>query len=62
MVDPLIDGAPVKLRVPERVSVRGAQNGALLLTPEEDWATFNGSATAGSLVIVSLDELAKRAK
>ena len=55
----LVDGRTTRLNLPARISVRGAHDGSLVLTPEEDWAELNNGVKAGSLVVVDLETLAR---
>jgi len=48
----LVDGRPVKLNLPERVSVYGVQGGSFILSPDEDWARPGRSHKAGSLLAI----------
>ena len=50
----LVDGRPVKLNLPERVSVYGVQGGAFILSPDEDWARPGRSHKAGSLLAICI--------
>ena len=50
----LVDGRPVKLNLPERVSVYGVQGGAFILSPDEDWARPGRSYKAGSLLAICI--------
>lgn len=50
----LVDGRPVKLNLPARVAIYGVQNGALIVSPDEDWARPGGTRKAGALLAVCL--------
>ena len=50
----LVDGRPVKLSLPERVSVYGVQGGSFILSPDEDWARPGRSHRAGSLLAICI--------
>ncbi|MDP3079706.1 MAG: prolyl oligopeptidase family serine peptidase, partial [Brevundimonas sp.] len=50
----LVDGRPVKLNLPERVSVYGVQGGSFILSPDEDWARPGRSHKAGSLLAICI--------
>ena len=50
----LVDGRPVKLDLPERVSVYGVQGGSFILSPDEDWARPGKSHKAGSLLAICI--------
>ena len=50
----LVDGRPVKLTLPERVSVYGVQGGSFILSPDEDWARPGRSHKAGSLLAICI--------
>ena len=50
----LVDGRPVKLSLPERVSVYGVQGGSFILSPDEDWARPGRSHKAGSLLAICI--------
>lgn len=50
----LVDGHPVKLNLPERVSVYGVQGGSFILSPDEDWARPGRSHKAGSLLAICI--------
>ncbi len=50
----LVDGRPVKLNLPERVSVYGVQGGSFILSPDEDWARSGRSHKAGSLLAICI--------
>jgi prolyl oligopeptidase len=57
----IVNGKPVKLRLPERVSIRGARGNSntaeLVFTIEEPWTLDRKKFTAGSLLAISLDQL-----
>lgn len=48
----LADGRPVKLDLPERVSVYGVQGGSFILSPDEDWTLNSRAYKAGSLLAI----------
>ncbi|MES2834715.1 MAG: prolyl oligopeptidase family serine peptidase [Pseudomonadota bacterium] len=50
----LVDGQPVKLDLPERVSVYGVQHGSLILSPDQDWTRHSRDYEAGSLLAICL--------
>ena len=50
----LVDGRPVKLSLPERVSVYGVQAGSFILSPGEDWSRPGRSHKAGSLLAICI--------
>ena len=50
----LVDGRPVKLSLPERVSVYGVQAGSFILSPDEDWSRPGRSHKAGSLLAICI--------
>lgn len=50
----LVDGRPVKLDLPERVSVYGVQGGSFILSPEEDWSRRGRAYEAGSLLAICI--------
>jgi prolyl oligopeptidase len=50
----LVDGRPVKLNLPERVSVYGVQGGSFILSPDEDWARPGRQHKAGSLLAICI--------
>jgi prolyl oligopeptidase len=50
----LVDGRPVKLNLPERVSVYGVQGGSFILSPDEDWSRPGRSHKAGSLLAICI--------
>lgn len=50
----LVDGRPVKLNLPERVSVYGVQGGSLILSPDEDWSRPGRQHKAGSLLAICI--------
>lgn len=50
----VVDGRPVKLNLPERVSVYGVQGGSFILSPDEDWARPGRSHKAGSLLAICI--------
>ncbi len=50
----LVDGAPVKLDLPERVSVYGVQGGSFILSPDEDWSRSGRDYKAGSLLAICI--------
>ena len=50
----LVDGRPVKLNLPERVSVYGVQGGSFILSPDEDWVRPGRSHKAGSLLAICI--------
>ena len=52
-----VDGRAVKLNLPERVSVFGAQGGALILSNDEPWTYLGRAVPPGSLVTANLDGL-----
>ena len=49
-----VDGRAVKLDLPERVGIHGVLGGALVVTPEQDWAAGGGAVQAGTLAAVDL--------
>lgn len=54
-----VDGAPLRLRLPERASVFGTSGSLLIFSPEEDWSPTGIEYAAGSLLsfpIASLRE------
>ena len=55
----LVDGKPVKLATPARVSVYGAIGDRLILSNDEAWRWGGRHVAAGSLLAVSMDELAR---
>ncbi len=50
----LVDGKPVKLDLPERVSIYGVQHGSLILSPDQDWSRLSRNYKAGSLLAICL--------
>ena len=50
----VVDGRPVKLSLPERVSVYGVQGGSFILSPDEDWSRPGRSHKAGSLLAICI--------
>lgn len=50
----LVDGRPVKLNLPERVSVYGVQGGSFILSPDEDWSRPGREHRAGSLLAICI--------
>ena len=46
----LVDGKPVKLTLPERVSIQGVTGGLLVFSPEQAWTYLEESYQAGSLL------------
>lgn len=54
----IVDGRPVKLNLPSRVSVHGALGNRLVFSPDEAWEIPGGALPAGALVIAGLDGLA----
>jgi len=50
----LLDGKPVKLDLPERVSIYGVQHGSLILSPDQDWSRLSRNYKAGSLLAICL--------
>ncbi len=50
----LVDGRPVKLNLPERVSVYGVQGGSFILSPDEDWSQPGRQHKAGSLLAICI--------
>ena len=50
----VVDGRPVKLNLPERISVYGVQGGSFILSPDEDWARPGRSHKAGSLLAICI--------
>ena len=52
------DGTPVKLGLPERAGLHGVMGDRLVFTVEEDWTWYTQARTAGTLMAVSLAELA----
>lgn len=50
----VVDGRPVKLNLPERVSVYGVQGGSFILSPDEDWSRPGRSHKAGSLLAICI--------
>lgn len=50
----LVDGRPVKLNLPERVSIYGVQGGSFILSPDEDWARPGRQHKAGSLLAICM--------
>ncbi len=55
----LIDGRPVRLQIPERVTIHGILDGALVFTLDEPWNGSIKSFAAGTLVAPPLDGLDK---
>ncbi|WP_312735266.1 prolyl oligopeptidase family serine peptidase [Brevundimonas sp.] len=53
----LIDGRPLRLEIPARVSVHGVLNGKLVFTAEEAWSRRGVDRKAGDLLAVGLDVL-----
>jgi prolyl oligopeptidase len=51
----LVDGRPVKLNLPERVSIRGMMGGQLVLTLDEAWSRPGRETPAGSLMAVVME-------
>lgn len=47
-----VDGRPVKLNLPERVSIRGMMGGQLVLTLDEAWSRYGREIPAGTLMAV----------
>ena len=52
------DGTPVKLGLPERAGLHGVMGDRLVFTVEEDWTWYTWARAAGTLMAVSLAELA----
>ena len=50
----LVDGRPVKLNLPERVSVYGVQGGSFILSPDEDWSRPGRQHKAGALLAICI--------
>ncbi|NBB50563.1 prolyl oligopeptidase family serine peptidase [Rhizobium sp. CRIBSB] len=50
----LVDGRPVKLDLPERVSIYGFQHGSLILSPDQDWTRSAREHKAGSLLAMCI--------
>ncbi len=50
----LVDGRPVKLNLPERVSIYGVQGGSFILSPDEDWSRPGRRHKAGSLLAICI--------
>jgi prolyl oligopeptidase len=50
----LVDGRPVRLNLPERVSVYGVQGGSFILSPDEDWSRPGRPHKAGSLLAICI--------
>jgi len=46
----LVDGRPVRLNLPERVSIHGTSGGLLVVSPDEAWTPFGIQYEAGSLL------------
>ena len=46
----LVDGKPIKLNLPERVSIEGVMGGRLVFSPDQDWTLRGIAYKAGSLV------------
>ncbi len=53
----LVNGTPVKLSLPERVSIRGMMDGRLVLTLDEAWSRDDDVIPAGALMAVVIDKL-----
>ncbi|WP_426019353.1 prolyl oligopeptidase family serine peptidase [Brevundimonas sp. DWR2-3-1b1] len=53
----LVDGRPVRLELPARVSVHGVLNGKLVFTAEEAWSRRGKDRKAGDLLAEVLDVL-----
>jgi prolyl oligopeptidase len=51
----LVDGHPVKLDLPERVSVYGVQGGSFILSPDQDWSRPGRDYKAGSLLAICIE-------
>ncbi|MGI9170824.1 MAG: S9 family peptidase, partial [Caulobacteraceae bacterium] len=54
----LTDRGPVKLDLPEKITVRGLLDGALVFTTEQDWAFDGRSYKAGALLALNPARLA----
>lgn len=52
------EGTPVKLGLPERAGLHGVMGDRLVFTVEEDWTWYTQARAAGTLMAVSLAELA----
>jgi len=50
----LVGGRPVKLDLPERVSIYGFQHGSLILSPDQDWSRYAREHKAGSLLAMCI--------
>lgn len=57
----LVDGKPVKLNLPERVSVEGVIGGRLVFSNEQDWSFQQADFKAGSLLAFCLPCLRSQA-
>ena len=53
----LVDGQPVRLELPARVSIHGVLNGKLVFTAEEDWSRRGKDRKAGDLLAEVLEVL-----
>ncbi len=49
----LVDGRPVRLNLPQRVSIHGTSRGLLIFSPEEAWSPSGIEYAAGSLLAFS---------
>jgi prolyl oligopeptidase len=50
----LVDGRPVRLEIPERVSIHGVQGGSLILSPDEAWPRHGLTYAPGSLLAICI--------
>ncbi|MFJ6025306.1 prolyl oligopeptidase family protein [Brevundimonas sp. NPDC092305] len=57
----LVDGRPVKLAVPERVSIYGTLGQRLVLSNDEAWRWGPRTIAPGALLAISMEELARGA-
>jgi len=57
----LIDGRPVKLALPEQVSIYGTLGQRLVLSNDEAWRWGARTITPGTLLAISMEELARGA-
>lgn len=56
----MLDGKPVKLALPERVSAYGVTDGRLVFTIAEDWTFAGQTYKSGSLLAAPIERLAGR--